>query len=263
MTKDNFDSFCREIGQKSSDPTIRKYIAIGEKYYDFINYADKLPNAWTTIYNLTLINSNTFLALIAANENFAIMTAKKIKLLISASKAATSNSSQNSSNTSSTTATADSNVIVSDDLVDAQIDASEADTDTEADVDSIIVNDIEPQSQADELQESAQDVEDSQTSDTLAEAEESKKSNTVNAIEQLSDDFHVVIKFKTQPSKAKFKEFIELMKNLESYNDFNLEIKQFNDVFIIESNQINAQTLEAISKIASDSELASSELESK
>ena len=263
LTKDNFDSFCREIGQKSSDPTIRKYIAIGEKYYDFINYADKLPNAWTTIYNLTLINSNTFLALIAANENFAIMTAKKIKLLISASKAATSNSSQNSSNTSSTTATADSNVIVSDDLVDAQIDASEADTDTEADVDSIIVNDIEPQSQADELQESAQDVEDSQTSDTLAEAEESKKSNTVNAIEQLSDDFHVVIKFKTQPSKAKFKEFIELMKNLESYNDFNLEIKQFNDVFIIESNQINAQTLEAISKIASDSELASSELESK
>ena len=75
LTKDNFDSFCREIGQKSSDPTIRKYIAIGEKYYDFINYADKLPNAWTTIYNLTLINSNTFLALIAANENFAIWIA--------------------------------------------------------------------------------------------------------------------------------------------------------------------------------------------
>ena len=42
LTKDNFDSFCREIGQKSSDSTIRKYLAIGEKYDDFINYADRL-----------------------------------------------------------------------------------------------------------------------------------------------------------------------------------------------------------------------------
>ena len=39
LTNDNFDSFCREIGQKSSDSTIRKYLAIGEKYDDFINYA--------------------------------------------------------------------------------------------------------------------------------------------------------------------------------------------------------------------------------
>jgi hypothetical protein len=249
LTKDNFDSFCREIGQKSSDPTIRKYIAIGEKYDDFINYADRIPNAWTTIYNLTLIDSNTFLALVTANENFATMTAKKIKLLINSSKAACSNSSQNSSNTSSAAATADSDVLASDDLVDDQINASDAD--------------IEPQSQAEDLQDSAQDFEDSQTSDTLADTEESKKSITVNEIEQLSDDFHVVIKFKTQPSKAKFKDFVELMKNLENYNEFNLDIQMFNEEFVTDSSDINQQTLNAISKIASDSAVQIIEMEKK
>jgi hypothetical protein len=263
LTNENFDSFCREIGHKSSDGTIRKYIAIGEKYDDFINYADRLPNAWTTIYNLTLIDSNTFLALVTANENFATMTAKKIKLLIEASKAANSNISQNSSNTSSAAATADSDVIASDDLVDDQIDAAEADIEIEADVESIKVNDIEPQSQADDLNDTAQDVEDTVTSDTLAETEESKKSITVNKIEQLSDDFHVVIKFKTQPSKAKFKEFVTLMKNLKDYNEFNLDIEMCNDEFITDSSDINQQTLNAISKIASNSAVQTKEMEKK
>ena len=258
LTKLNFESFCKEIGQKSSDGTIRKYLAIGEKYDDFINYADKLPNRWTTIYDLTLIDNNTFLAIVNANESFATMSAKNIKSLVNMSKTASLNSSQNSSNTSSAAATADSDVLASDDLVDAQIDASEADTENDASD-----ADIEPHSQADDLNDTAEDVDDTLTLDTLAETEESKKSIEVNEIEQLSDDFHVVIKFKTQPSKAKFKEFVDLMSHLRNNNNFNLDIEIFNDEFVTDSSDINQQTLNAISKIACNSAIQTIEMEKK
>lgn len=248
LTNENFDSFCREIGQKSSDSTIRKYLAIGEKYDDFINYADRLPNSWTSIYKITQIDSTTFSALVSTDNTFATMRAKDIDLLINPNKSIQSKSTQNSSN-QSTAATAESNVVASDEVTDTENDAFEAD--------------LEPQSQADDLQDSAQDVEDSQTSDTLAETAESKKSITVNEIEQLSDDFHVVIKFKAQPSKTKFKEFVTLMKNLKDYNEFNLDIEMFNDEFVTDSSDINQQTLNAITKIASDSAIQTIEMVKK
>ena len=249
LTNDNFNSFCREIGQKSSDSTIRKYLAIGEKYDDFINYADRLPNSWTSIYKITQIDSTTFSALVSTDNTFATMTAKDIDLLINPNKSMQSKSIQNSSKQSTAAVTDESNVVASDDLVDAQIDASDAD--------------IEPQSQADDLNDTAQDIEDTVTSDTLAETEESKKSITVNEIEQLSDDFHVVIKFKTQPSKAKFKEFVDLMSHLRNNNNFNLDIEMFNDEFVTDSSDINQQTLNAISKIVSNSAIQTIEMVKK
>lgn len=249
LTKDNFDSFCSEIGQKSSDSTIRKYLAIGEKYDDFINYADRLPNSWTSIYKITQIDSTTFSALVSTDNTFATMRAKDIDLLINPNKASQSKSTQNSSNQSTAAATADRNVIASDEVPNAENDAYEAD--------------LEPQSQAEDLQDSAQDVENTVTSDTLAETEESKKSITVNEIEQLSDDFHVVIKFKTQPSKAKFKEFVDLMSHLRNNSNFNLDIEMFNDEFVTDSSNINQQTLNAISKIASNSAIQTIEMVKK
>ena len=248
LTNDNFDSFCREIGQKSSDSTIRKYLAIGEKYDDFINYADRLPNSWTSIYKITQIDSTTFSALVSTDNTFATMRAKDIDLLINPNKSIQSKSTQNSSN-QSTAATAVSTVVASDEVTDTENDESDAD--------------IEPQSQAEDLQDSEQDVEDSQTSDTLAETEESKKSITVNEIEQLSDDFHVVIKFKTQPSKAKFKEFVDLMSHLKNNINFNLDIEMFNDEFVTDSSDINQQTLNAISKIACNSAIQTIEMVKK
>jgi len=249
LTNDNFDSFCREIGQKSSDSTIRKYLAIGEKYDDFINYADRLPNSWTSIYKITQIDSTTFSALVSTDNTFATMRAKDIDLLINPNKASQSKSTQNSSNQSTAAATAESNAVTSDEVTNAAKAAYEAD--------------LEPQSQADDLNDTAQDIEDTVTSDTLAETEESKKSITVNEIEQLSDDFHVVIKFKTQPSKAKFKEFVTLMKNLKDYNEFNLDIEMFNEEFVTDSSDINQQTLNAISKIASNSAIQTIEMVKK
>ena len=94
-------------------------------------------------------------------------------------------------------------------------------------------------------------------------AKQSKKSIKVNEIEQLSDDFHVVIKFKTQPSKAKFKEFVDLMSHLRNNSNFNLDIEMFNDEFVTDSSDINQQTLNAISKIASNSAIHTIEVVKK
>jgi hypothetical protein len=177
------------------------------------------------------------------------MRAKDIDLLINPNKSIQSKSTQNSSNQPTAAATAESNVIASDEVPYAENDAYEAD--------------LEPLLQADDLQDLAQDVEDTLTSDTLAETEESKISITVNEIEQLADDFHVVIKFKTQPSKAKFKEFVDLMSHLRNNNNFNFDIEIFNEEFVTESSDINQQTLNAISKIASNSAIKKIEMVKK
>ena len=249
LTNDNFDSFCREIGQKSSDSTIRKYLAIGEKYDDFINYADRLPNSWTSIYKITQIDSTTFSALVSTDNTFATMRAKDIDLLINPNKSIQSKSNQNSSNQSTAAATTESNVLASDEVPNAENDAYEAD--------------LEPQSQADDLSDTLVAAEDTLSLDAVAETEESKKTIAVNEIEQLSDDFHVVIKFITQPSKAKFKEFVDLMSHLRNNSNFNLDIELFNDEFVTDSSDINQQTLTAISKIASNSAIQTIEMVKK
>ena len=53
------------------------------------------------------------------------------------------------------------------------------------------------------------------------------------------------------------------MKNLESYNEFNLDIEIFNDEFVTDSSDINQQTLNAISKIASNSAVQTIEMVKK
>ena len=249
LTNDNFDGFCREIGQKSSDSTIRKYLAIGEKYDDFINYADRLPNSWTSIYKITQIDSATFLALVNTDNSFATMSGKQIDLLINPSS---TNSLQKTSNQSATASNAISNVIKSVNSTIAKTDDIDSDFDDVLDDDLSHNAEIAPQSHVDVLSDTEQDSDDTLNSDTFAETEEAKKSINVNEIEQLSDDFHVVIKFKSPPSKKNFKEFVDFMGNLKNCHEFNLHIEFFNDVFMVDSNEINQETLNAISKIANE-----------
>lgn len=45
----DFLKFCNAINRKGEDATVRKYLAIGSKYAQFFQYANLLPNAWTSI----------------------------------------------------------------------------------------------------------------------------------------------------------------------------------------------------------------------
>jgi hypothetical protein len=82
LSREEFSEFCTDIGHKGEDSTIRKYLAIGAAYERLIQYADKLPNSWTSIYTITQIPSETFNALAQVGESFAKLSGNQIKALV-------------------------------------------------------------------------------------------------------------------------------------------------------------------------------------
>ena len=78
LSKNEFKAFVSDIKAGS---TIRKYLAIGEHYEKFYQYADLLPNAWTSIYQITLLPADVFDALVATESSMANMTGAQLRLL--------------------------------------------------------------------------------------------------------------------------------------------------------------------------------------
>lgn len=60
LTDAEFHEFCKQINYKSDSSTIRKFSTIGKVYPRFIQYAEQLPAAWTSIYALTQIAADDF-----------------------------------------------------------------------------------------------------------------------------------------------------------------------------------------------------------
>lgn len=82
LESQDFLKFCNEIGRKGEDATVRKYLKIGEKYDQFYQYAELLPNSWTSIYEITQLPSETFEALVATEHSLANMTGDQLKQLM-------------------------------------------------------------------------------------------------------------------------------------------------------------------------------------
>jgi hypothetical protein len=82
LASQDFLKFCNEIGRKGEDATVRKYLRIGEKYDKFYQYAELLPNSWTSIYEITQLPSETFEALVATEYSMANMTGDQLKQLM-------------------------------------------------------------------------------------------------------------------------------------------------------------------------------------
>jgi len=81
LEKSEYDSFLRDIGRKTEDSTIRKYLAIGERYDDLIAYTNLLPASWTSIYEITQLPPESFMAMVAMGESMANLTGADIKRL--------------------------------------------------------------------------------------------------------------------------------------------------------------------------------------
>ena len=81
LSREEFSEFCTDIGHKGEDSTVRKYLAIGAAYERLIQYADKLPNSWTSIYTILQIPAETFNALAQVGESFANLTGNQLKAL--------------------------------------------------------------------------------------------------------------------------------------------------------------------------------------
>lgn len=83
-----FNALCTTIGytKGANDPTIKKFVRIGESAERFKPYIDRLPNSWTTLYEITQLDSDLF---DQAIENGAInikMIGREVKSLKNASQ---------------------------------------------------------------------------------------------------------------------------------------------------------------------------------
>lgn len=73
-----FENFCKEVGYRDSSSTVRKFIAIGKVYPRFIEYADQLPCAWTTIYQITQIPADDFDAYVKHGKRLDKLKGKRL-----------------------------------------------------------------------------------------------------------------------------------------------------------------------------------------
>ena len=86
LAKYEYLCFLRDIHHSSEDSTIRKYLAIGERYDKLIQYTNLLPSSWTSIYEITQIPSDVFDALVSTGSSMANLKGAQIKLLKDANK---------------------------------------------------------------------------------------------------------------------------------------------------------------------------------
>jgi hypothetical protein len=81
LQKSEYDSFLLDIGRKTEDSTIRKYLAVGERYDDLIAYTNLLPASWTSIYEITQLPAESFMAMVTLGESMANLTGAQLKRL--------------------------------------------------------------------------------------------------------------------------------------------------------------------------------------
>jgi len=77
-----FDEFCSQISYKSDSSTIRKFSTIGKVYTRFVQYAEQLPAAWTSIYALTQIPAEDFERCIKDGYALNKLTGSEIDALV-------------------------------------------------------------------------------------------------------------------------------------------------------------------------------------
>ena len=86
LEKSEYIRLLNDVGHKSEDSTIRKYLAIGGRYDDLIACTNLLPSSWTNIHKLTQIPAESFMAMVATGNSMANLTGAQIKILVDISK---------------------------------------------------------------------------------------------------------------------------------------------------------------------------------
>jgi hypothetical protein len=220
LESQDFLKFCNEIGRKGEDATVRKYIKIGEKYDSFYQYADLLPNSWTSIYEITQLPSDVFEALVATDNSMANMTGEQIKLLMG-------KKSEEKSVAAQTTETAQS-------------------TETAQTTEAVQTTETAQSTETVQTTEAAQTTETVQTTETATDADESSsaqdlefaKKATNTMLERVSSSsasvdvdeefvpYDLVMRFNEKPSDAAVQALVEAIYEIKSKFRLNLEVKR-------------------------------------
>jgi hypothetical protein len=237
LSRGEFSNFCTDIGHKGEDSTVRKYLAIGAAYERLIQYADKLPNSWTSIYTITQIPSETFNALAQVGESFAKLSGNQIKALVeinSDSKKVPSTDATSSAKTtaevvSSETPTASSNE-------DAQK-SLESNSETSSEViDVVTASTDEISTDEDSSNLSNTDTDDSEdesvSEDAVVKANALLERVTTTAstsmtvdIEDEFEPYELVFAVNSKPSDEAIQYLLECIETLQSKFKVDIELK--------------------------------------
>jgi hypothetical protein len=241
LSREEFSEFCTDIGHKGEDSTIRKYLAIGAAYDRLIQYADKLPNSWTSIYTITQIPSETFNALAQVGESFAQLSGNQIKALVeinSDSKNAPSTDANSKAET--TTEVPSSEAITTSSTEDAQK-SLESNSETSSEVvDAVTAKTEEISSGVDSSNLSANDdSEDESVSEdavvkanALLERVTTTASTSVKvAIEEEFEPYKLLLCFNSQPSDEATLYLMDCINTLKSKFKVDIELKPQEVVF--------------------------------
>ena len=82
----DFADFCSDIGYKDISPAIRKFIAIGKLYPRLIHAVDRLPDSWTSIYDITQIPAAAFEKVLSDKGSFRHIKGSDLRKLINEAK---------------------------------------------------------------------------------------------------------------------------------------------------------------------------------
>jgi hypothetical protein len=75
--------FCDDVGLEMNGPTYRKLILIGSKYSRFSPLVEKLPNNWTTLYQLAKLEDDQFNQLTQNLKFGPFLTASELTEMLS------------------------------------------------------------------------------------------------------------------------------------------------------------------------------------
>ena len=244
LSKDDYLEFCNGIWHKSEDSTVRKYLAIGARYHDFIAHANLLPNSWTSIYLITQIPSETFEALVLSGNSLASMSGKELDSLksIGNSEQTSSDSVQNSKAITNPIASSEVSPQASTDTstqASPQV-STDASTQASADVSSqasvAITADVGSENNSQQLNSSSLSDNTNKSSEAEALAvnatnqvlqrvsQSSTNSNSLNANEDVFVPYEVVINFNQKPSDEAVLEIIESINKVKVKFKLDFEI---------------------------------------
>ena len=205
LKKSDFLDFCKDIGRKKEDPTIRKYCRIGEQYDKLIQHTNLLPNSWTSIYTITQLPSETFDALAATDTDMSKLSGMQLQSLVDMSKP------KSNSSTASTAAVADASTI-------------ETTTDAQTSVLATTASTQSEQAAADAL-DTPLDVTAIEATTALLERVNTDATTSVQV--ESEDEFkpyELVLQFKTKPSDEALWLLVECVNSIKSKFKVNIEI---------------------------------------
>ena len=223
LEKSEYESFLKDVGRTTEDSTIRKYLAIGERYDDLIAHTNLLPASWTSIYEITQLPAESFMAMVAMGESMANLTGAQLKLLrgvgvsdksvdspvptlpstnVKRSASVDTNESEQSVDSDSTDSTVES--------TDALISAHTTDSVTS---DAISRDDEGAVSSSDNefAQQATSSLLERVSQNTIAAADVN-----LNAEEEADEPYEVVIRFKSRPSTDATQAIVEALTSVFS-----------------------------------------------